>query len=144
MTVSGSWNVVRGFGRGAKGWRAAADRCNAQSAYFTVDGVFLQLISVPTREFQRAGAKTTTRRTLEAHRDWDYRNMQRYMRAKSALRSEFTTLLSGTPVLYWQVTPEHMPAGNRATTYLMVTRLQAGSAIGATSVETAQVRLDRA
>jgi len=113
-------------------------------AYFTVDGIFLQVLSVEATAFLPAGAKADAAAILTAHRDWDFKNMQRALGEKSVLTSYAGKLADGTPFLYWQVVPEKKLAPGSPSTYLMVTRFHAGGVIGATSVEQEGIPLDRA
>jgi hypothetical protein len=110
---------------------------------FTVDGVMLQIQSTALREFCPDESLKDPEAILIAHRDWECRYMQDVLRTKCTLRSWTGRLTDGSPVLYWDVTPDKAPS-NGATTRVFCTRYKDGSVITTNSVETADVNLDRA
>lgn len=110
---------------------------------FTVDGVLLQIQSTELKDFCPDGSLKDPEAILIAHRDWEFRYIEDVLHAKCALRSWTGRLADGSPVLYWDVTPEQAPpksAGKR----LFCTRYKDGSVITVNSTETSEVSLDRA
>jgi|GEM_PF-3793528 len=111
--------------------------------WFKVDGVVLQVKSTETTEFCSATPAKSPEAVLLAHRDWEYRYMQEVLGVKCALQSWAGKLDDGTPILYWDVTPE-TTSSEGASKHLFCTRFLDGSVVVLYSVETKDVSLDRA
>ena len=110
---------------------------SSDRALFMVDGMVLQLNSVEARAFRR-NAAADVEATLRAHRDWEIRGMRKVLGAGSTVESWPAQLPDGTPVLYWELTPEHHKPGT-PTKHMMVARFHDGNVICATSVEGGEV-----
>jgi hypothetical protein len=111
-------------------------------ALFMVDGMILQLNSVDAKAFRR-NAAFDVEATLRAHRDWEVKAMRKVLGARSTVESWPGQLTDGTPVLYWELTPEHQKPGT-PTKHLMVTRFHDGNVICATSVEGGEITAAKA
>jgi hypothetical protein len=111
-------------------------------ALFMIDGVVLQLNSIEARAFRR-NAAADVEATLRAHRDWELKGMRKALGAGSTVESWPGQLADGTPVLYWELTPEKVIPGHPSK-HMMVARFHEGSVICATSVEGGAVTNEKA
>ena len=112
-------------------------------ALFTVDEAMLQIQSTELKDFCPDARLQDPELILSAHRDWEFRYMEGLSGVKCALHSWSGKLEDGTPVLYWDVTPEKVTPGG-AVKHLFCTRYQAGSVISVYSAEDKKVSLDQA
>jgi hypothetical protein len=110
---------------------------------FTVDGVLLQVQTAELMDFNPDPSLKDPESILVAHRDWEYRYLQDISECKCALQSWAGKLADGSPILYWDVTPEKVPPGG-AVKHVFCTRYEAGAVIVVGSVETKDVSLDQA
>ncbi len=114
-----------------------------ESAYFMVDGVFLQVLSLETDQFIKKTVGLSNEQILEAHRDWEFDYMKHLIGAGASVKSWPSKLPDGTPVLYWEAIPEVIEEG-KPSKHVMVTRYRDGAVICVTSVESKSNPLDRA
>ncbi|WP_316410628.1 hypothetical protein [Mesoterricola sediminis] len=110
---------------------------------FTADGAFLQLVCADADEFCPDHASQNPERVLLAHRDWEFRYLEETTGVPFQLRSWAGTLADGTPILYWDVTPEKTPAKDLPR-HVFCTRYKDGVVIGLNSVEEKATTLARA
>lgn len=114
-----------------------------EQAMFTVDGVLLQVQIAELMDFNPDPSLKDPASILLAHRDWEYRYLQDNLDCKCVLQSWVGKLPDGSPVLYWDVTPENVPPGG-AIKHVFCTRYESGAVIVVGSVETKDVSLDQA
>ena len=112
-------------------------------AWFLVDGAILQIQSTSVGDFYpKSGAQDPTI-ILAAHRDWEFQYLQNTVGKKAKLESWPFQLMDGTPVLYWEATPEGAE-NSPAKRHLYCTRCKDGVVLVTYSVETPEVSRDQA
>lgn len=110
---------------------------------FTADGAFLQFVCVEAGEFCPDHATQSPDRVLLAHRDWEFRYLEETTGVPCQLRSWAGTLADGTPILYWDLTPEKTPTKSLPR-HVFCTRYKDGVVMGLSSVEEKEITLARA
>ncbi|BDU74350.1 hypothetical protein [Mesoterricola silvestris] len=110
---------------------------------FKADGAFLQLVCADADEFCPDHASQSPERVLLAHRDWEFRYLEETTGVPCQLRSWAGTLADGTPILYWDLTPEKTPTRGLPR-HVFCTRYKDGVVMGLNSVEGSETSLARA
>lgn len=78
---------------------------STQRVQFSVDGMFLQILTAPTSDFiEASNRKTLTDKAiLEAHRDWEVKFMEGDYKEKLKVESSWQKLSSGKDALAWEI-----------------------------------------
>jgi len=114
--------------------------------FFSVDGMFLQIVDAPVTDFVQAGTKLDDKAILTAHRDWETQFMESSYKAKLKVESSWQKLTNGKDALLWLATvPENTPGNVKKQVYLTVVQgdyvLVLGGAVTDTTTESAAQQL---
>lgn len=112
-------------------------------AVFSVDKAMLQIQSTKLTDFCPDGQLKNPEAILEAHRNWEFRYIEGLAGCACSLRSWSGNLADGTPILYWDVTPQEVPKDG-VIRHLFCTRFNNGSVIGCYSAEDKDISLAQA
>ena len=137
------WNRSRPYFRILVEGRTFAGYGGSSHLAFTADGAFLQLVCADAGEFCPDPAAKGPEAVLLAHRDWEFRYLEETIGVPCQLRSWSGTLADGTPILYWDLTP-NKTRGKSLPRHVFCTRYRDGTVIGLNSVEEKEVTLERA
>lgn len=137
------WNRSRPYFRIMVEGRTFVGYGGSSHLAFTADGAFLQLVCAEANEFCPDHADLGPERVLMAHRDWEFRYLEETIGVPCRLRSWSGTLADGTPILYWDITPEKT-RDKSLPRHVFCTRYQDGVVVGLNSVEDKEVTLERA
>jgi hypothetical protein len=137
------WNKSKPYFRTKVVGAETKGTVDGHSAYFLIDGIFLQVLSLETEQFLKSTDGLSDEQILVAHRDWEFDYMKNTLHSAASVKSWLNKLPDGTPILYWEAIPEKMVVG-KPMKHIMVTRRVPGAVICATSVEDSSTPLDKA
>jgi len=113
------------------------------NAYFSIDGVFMQVLSLETGQFAASTRGMSDEQILKAHMDWEFDYLKHLIGSGASLKSWPNKLPDGTSVLYWEAIPEKVEKG-KPYKHIMVTRHFKDAVICVTSVEDSSTPIDKA